>query len=701
MSEPDASTNEDEDDGTSWQESAVDPLLQPADSTRDLGCDFGLSASPTAQHAKCRNAFILSLIKAIDCGDRGIHYGRDRNGFGPQLPKAPPWWSYRLVAWTADNLAEAPDFFISHRQKPSPPNGRSRTRSSIHAGPALLGMRLGEFLIGIARPPVARIELRDSRKRLLPLKDDATIRATAEFFHRYDPAVRGLSIKLEMPGVIEVSSGVYVTVGGEARRIDTTRRELVRIFNRTQKSGGRFYRGFWQSLPRAMREHLTIDGARVVELDRPACHLRVVYQAAGVDWPFRDEQGADPYVPASYGIESRPLFKIATSIFWNCGSVDYAIGAITREMSNHGHVADAKVASEIVAAITAHHDPIQRLFFRKIGRSLMFIESEAIMHALGKLLDLGVVGLPVHDSIIVASQHAALTELTMTEAFERVAPALARNRLAYTRKKAGFRGSGLTIGGGGRVRVRGGERGCDSNFSPPTSKPPGRHRDCIQSAELNPALDELAALAKFRGKITPGHLRGWLLIATLAGGSIADLVAQASAMEINIPTPMLELERCGIGVRDIVITRTALRKLCSVTAREASALALQVLQRQASTPRDADRRRAARWNAGVVPRIVDVAAAEPWLEDHQSRTRWYGENNGSIGRQVLGLLAFIRRKKVDEVAEVEARLSEVKRVRDRWCRPTHVPIDDLFEGLDQVLRSSRMGTPGTRTFGSP
>ena len=42
--------------------------------------------------------------------------------------------------------------------------------------------------------------------------------------------------------------------------IDYTRIRLYRIFNEDFTSGGRFYRGWWQNIPRDLRQYITIDG---------------------------------------------------------------------------------------------------------------------------------------------------------------------------------------------------------------------------------------------------------------------------------------------------------------------------------------------------------------------------------------------------------------------------------------------------------
>ena len=55
--------------------------------------------------------------------------------------------------------------------------------------------------------------------------------------------------------------------------IDYTRNRLYRIFNGDFSSGGRFYRGWWQNIPRDLRKYITIDGEPCSELDYSGQHL--------------------------------------------------------------------------------------------------------------------------------------------------------------------------------------------------------------------------------------------------------------------------------------------------------------------------------------------------------------------------------------------------------------------------------------------
>ena len=59
--------------------------------------------------------------------------------------------------------------------------------------------------------------------------------------------------------------------------IDYTRKRLCRIFSGDFKSGGRFYKGWWQEMPSELRPHITIDGEAASELDYGGQHLLLLY----------------------------------------------------------------------------------------------------------------------------------------------------------------------------------------------------------------------------------------------------------------------------------------------------------------------------------------------------------------------------------------------------------------------------------------
>lgn len=76
----------------------------------------------------------------------------------------------------------------------------------------------------------------------------------------------------------------------EYRAIDLTARTLHRVFNNgSWDQGGRFYGGWWQNMPKALRPYILIDGKRTIEIDYSGIHPAMLLAEAGCEIPD------DPY----------------------------------------------------------------------------------------------------------------------------------------------------------------------------------------------------------------------------------------------------------------------------------------------------------------------------------------------------------------------------------------------------------------------
>jgi hypothetical protein len=72
--------------------------------------------------------------------------------------------------------------------------------------------------------------------------------------------------------------------------LDFSRVQLRRIFSRGDlNKHGRFYNGWWQSLPSIYRGHITIDGYKTSEVDYSNMSLRIVYALQGIQRDADDD----------------------------------------------------------------------------------------------------------------------------------------------------------------------------------------------------------------------------------------------------------------------------------------------------------------------------------------------------------------------------------------------------------------------------
>jgi len=161
------------------------------------------------------------------------------------------------------------------------------------------------------------------------------------------------------------------------------------------EKGGRFYGGWWQSLPSLYRPHITIDGYKTCEVDYSAIALRIIYAQAGTPYPTED----DPYdigLPEWKGSKDsrRPLVKT------------YVNALINDEGGNYRLPVDEQQAigitySELKDLVLNKHKSIAHLFSTGVGLEAQYIDSQIAQKVMLVMMEEGLVVLPIHDSFIV------------------------------------------------------------------------------------------------------------------------------------------------------------------------------------------------------------------------------------------------------------------------------------------------------------
>ena len=193
---------------------------------------------------------------------------------------------------------------------------------------------------------------------------------------------------------------------------------LHRVFNRGNTSfkyGGRAYGAVYQGLPKEMRKLIRINDEPTVEVDFSAYHLRMLYHLIGED--YRE----DPYSVCA-GKEYRDIFKIANLVIINSKDEEKAIMATRKELvSNKIKVekTDEKI-KWMISKLKEAHEPIAGFICRDMGTMLMNIDSDIMDSVLMRLMELGILGLNVFDSVIVPAQHKGIVKQVMTEEYEKV-----------------------------------------------------------------------------------------------------------------------------------------------------------------------------------------------------------------------------------------------------------------------------------------
>jgi hypothetical protein len=229
------------------------------------------------------------------------------------------------------------------------------------------------------------------------------------------------------------------------RYIDLLDKQLYRVFNDGDpKLGGRFYGGWWQSIPRKYRKHIYIGNRKnsypkyVAECDYSAMQPRILYA-----WE-RCDSGSDVYSiyddPAK-DAAARPVVKLLLLQMLNASDRTQAIRAARREIVDeydeqwylaHGHQrkrppkhVDQMLRErgcpplmQLVRDIEARHPMIRKYFYTGVGKQLMYVDSNIAERVMLRMLKLGAVALPVHDSFLVQRGYKWDLEKIMQEEFQ-------------------------------------------------------------------------------------------------------------------------------------------------------------------------------------------------------------------------------------------------------------------------------------------
>ncbi len=186
---------------------------------------------------------------------------------------------------------------------------------------------------------------------------------------------------------------------------DESTARLYRVFNNADwKQGGRFYGGWWQSIPSNWRSHIQINGSATVELDYSGFLVRAIYHSKGHNY-----QALDPYdvptirerveVSGDDWVRVRSCVKRATHALVNAKR--HHDLSLSPNLSFPPYLNKRFVFEEI----SRHHSAIAHTFRSGIGMLLMNRESSICSRILLAGLKEQIVVLPIHDSYIVEERH--------------------------------------------------------------------------------------------------------------------------------------------------------------------------------------------------------------------------------------------------------------------------------------------------------
>ncbi|MEJ5085376.1 hypothetical protein [Brucella pseudogrignonensis] len=193
----------------------------------------------------------------------------------------------------------------------------------------------------------------------------------------------------------------------ESPFIDFSQKALVRIFNNNDwQQGGRFYRGWWQSVPKEYRRYITINDKATCEVDYSTLHPNLLYAEKR-----RRFEGDDAYDIGVSGV-SRSLIKKTFNAMLN------ASGPIKqpKEYSAEQAGMDWKQFQD---TIIAKHAPIKDFFNAGYGLRMQRADSDLAEAVMLRFIDMGYACLPVHDSFLVHNALVDELKVIMEEEFQK------------------------------------------------------------------------------------------------------------------------------------------------------------------------------------------------------------------------------------------------------------------------------------------
>ncbi len=268
-------------------------------------------------------------------------------------------------------------------------------QTRIKATPKLLDILTGFDIAKIERDPEAPEEeviiLRDANKKQVDYVDNIFTNVMRNDLGIYNAFLRQSEINMEAVNLRGITDPTAITV-----------KRIFKGDSINEGSGGRFYGGFWENMPKQDRLKLMLQNGPVVELDYVAIHPTIAYAFKGISLM------EDPYLID--GCE-RSDVKKAFLVLFNCKDREHALNTVRSEF----HIKGAEL---LLSAIEQKHEAIKDSFYNPpFGMTLQNTDAWLAERILKRMTDSGIACLPIHDSFIVSKKYEAELREAMDTAF--------------------------------------------------------------------------------------------------------------------------------------------------------------------------------------------------------------------------------------------------------------------------------------------
>jgi len=381
----------------------------------ELKSSHHVKKSPKKRFLKHLKAVVLDLyVGYLSDPDLYIGYPRGKSGYSKDSRLGKLFFGYRPMIRVVDGLEDL-GYLENHIGFQDLSRDFSRV-SRMRATPKLIDLIQNYDVVPsmISRGDDKVIVLRDADGEDISFEaTDETQKMEADL-QSYNTFIGehqlGLSLSIE-----EVRT---LLMARRSNPIDYSRTRVRRKFKYDFSSGGRFYDGWWQEMPKDFRPCLSIDGEPCSELDYRGQHLLLLYALNEDEFPWL-RSDSDPY-----GEENRDLMKQVFLICVNEESRETAIQAIRQEINyNHPELPSTnQFINPLIDTTIERHPEVSDYFFSEMWAELQRQDSKIAEYVLNHMRANRILVLPVHDSFVVQDQYIHHLYSIMKEAYRMLVP---------------------------------------------------------------------------------------------------------------------------------------------------------------------------------------------------------------------------------------------------------------------------------------
>ena len=202
--------------------------------------------------------------------------------------------------------------------------------------------------------------------------------------------------------------------------LDISSVQLRRIFSRNSLTKhGRFYGGWWQSLPSKYRRHIMINDKKTVEVDYSGMSIRILYGMAKQEYKgnediydLSDKTTEGQKWKFDRASPQRKLIKKYINAFLNDEDGTY-------RLTEEEHKQLGFDSIQIRERFLKVHAAIADLANAKIGLETQFYDSEIAMEVMQFFMEDDTPVLPIHDSFIIRAGFNQYLRKAMQAAFQK------------------------------------------------------------------------------------------------------------------------------------------------------------------------------------------------------------------------------------------------------------------------------------------